>query len=80
MVIITKHIKTPKGFAWRDSHTSEGKTTIIFKRRGKLGKLLKTTKKVVVKHPKNSRLTRIENNKPIVGTIEFRFIVKQRKK
>lgn len=79
MAILKKNIKTPRGFAWKDAIHSKGKTTIIFKKRGKLGKLLKLKKKVVVAHPKNSSLQRIENNKGSIGNIQFKFNVKKKR-
>lgn len=41
--------------------------------RGKLGKLLKPTFTKRVKIPKGNRITKIENNKPAVGSVKISF-------
>ena len=83
-MVSSRIIKSPKGKFVRDFTTDplgQKHVDITFRRRGKLGKILKgeTTKRIRV--PKGNRIISIINNNPKVGSVKINFIkLKQKKK
>lgn len=73
----TKIVRNPKG-KFAKSFDSDPLGTkyvdIVYGKRSKLGRLLKTTTKKRVKIPKGKRVTSIENNNPRVGSVKITLV------
>jgi hypothetical protein len=70
-IIVTK----PKGHTFLNSNSNFNKRTITleFKKRGVLGKLLKTKKTKVIKFPKGFSIKLLENNRPNIRKVFLEF-------
>ena len=68
-----------KGFFVRDfgsDSLGEKFVNIKYGKRGRLGKLLKITLGKRINLPRGVRITKIENNKPVVGAVKINYIKK----